>query len=52
MKTEKRNISFSIDETNVTYTPIFYLTFQPQLSNGSENDSFMFLNIPLYVILY
>lgn len=50
-KIEKRNVKFSLDASNVTYTPVSTFYFRSDLSNGSEFDSFMFLNIPLTVIL-
>lgn len=46
---EKRNVHFSSDATNVTYSPVSTLYFRPDLSIGNETDSFMFLNLPLAV---
>lgn len=46
---EKRNIKFSDDIQNVTYSPVSTLYFRAELSVGSDNDSFTFLNIPLLV---
>jgi hypothetical protein len=45
--TSKRILEFSEDETNLTYTNSYMLFFRNDLSIGSENDSFMFLNLPL-----
>jgi len=45
--TTKRILHFSEDETNLTYTNSFMLFFRKDLSIGNENDSFMFLNLPL-----
>jgi len=50
-KLEKRNIKFSEDGTFVTYTPVFTLYFNRGLSVASDSEQFMFLNIPLLVIL-
>ena len=49
LKPERANVTFSKKKTNLTYNPIYYLTFRPDLSNGTENDSFTFLNFPLFV---
>jgi hypothetical protein len=46
---KKTNIMFSENGFNVSYTPVFELFFVPELSVGSDNDSFMFLNIPFLV---
>lgn len=46
---EKRNIKFSDDIQNITYSPVSTLYFRAELSVGSDNDSFTFLNIPLLV---
>ncbi len=46
---KKTNIMFSENGLNVSYTPVFELFFEPELSVGSDNDSFMFLNIPFLV---
>lgn len=48
-KPEKRNVNFSADLRYVTYSPISFVYFRPELSVGSLNDSFMFLNLPLAV---
>ena len=48
-KLEKRNLKFSDDGTNLTYTPVFNLYFQRNLSIGNDNETFVFLNLPLIV---
>jgi hypothetical protein len=50
-KPEKRNVSFSDDLKTVTYSPISFVYFRPDLSVGSLNDSLIFLNLPLAVSL-
>ena len=47
---KKTNIEFSEDGLSVSYTPVFELYFEPELSVGNDTDSFMFLNIPLLVL--
>ena len=47
-KTTKTNITFSGPDY-VTYNPIVTLYFEPDLSNGSEDDIITFLNIPAVV---
>lgn len=49
-KMTKKNIIFSNDGKNVTYTPVFTLFFRSDLSVGNDSDSFTFLNIPLIVV--
>ena len=50
-KPEKRSVSFSDDLKSVTYSPISFIYFRPELSVGSLNDSLIFLNLPLVVSL-
>ena len=49
---EKRNLQFSSDNKNLTFTPVFSLFFRRDLSFGPESDSFIFLNLPLLVSIF
>lgn len=44
---EKVNVSWSADEQFVTYDQVRRWYYEPQLSNGSLNDSIYHLNVPL-----
>ncbi len=50
-KAQKRNIIFSKDSNNLTFSPVNTFYFRPDLSNGSEFDSLTVLNLPLLVSL-
>jgi len=47
-KREKRNIKFP-NKSQIQFTPVSTLFFEPDLSNGTENDSITFLNLPIIV---
>jgi scavenger receptor class B protein 1 len=46
---EKKNIVFN-GKNYVSFNPIVTLYFEPDLSNGTENDIITFLNVPAVVI--
>lgn len=48
-RAEKKNIQFSNDSTNLTYTTVNTFYFRSDLSNGSEFERFTMLNLPLVV---
>lgn len=45
----KERVSFSEDETNVTYHDIKTFYFEPELSKGSLEDEVNVINVPLVV---
>jgi len=49
LKPKRMNVTFLQRSKSLTYNPIYYLKFRPDLSNGTEDDSFTFLNFPLFV---
>ena len=53
---EKRRVSFNENDENkensfVSLTPVQTLFFEPDLSNGSENDPITFLNLPVVAVI-
>lgn len=46
---EKRHVKF-IENDYISYTPVSTIYFDQSLSNGTENDTITFLNIPASVM--
>ena len=51
-KWERRNIQFIDNNEQITFTPVITLRFEPELSNGTENDLINFPNLPAMVCLF
>lgn len=50
-KWSRKNIKFSKNKNELSFTPLSTFTFIPELSNGTENDTFFLLNVPLVAML-
>ena len=47
-KREKRRVKF-LDNGRISFSPVSTLYFEPSMSNGTEDDSITFLNLPIVV---